>query len=513
MKRKLTINLVALSFPNRDLAIPLLYIKEYARKDRAIREQVTFNVLQFDQQTELEDIHLQLKSLEGVLFGFSCYVWNHEKILSLAARLKAERKGVKILLGGPQASALKMELMAQHDFIDYIIDGEGEHPFHLLVREHFLEGKPARDISGLVYREGGTVHATGEGEPVKDLYQLDFPQLSEDYAHYLTTVESPVTAQLETTRGCPFSCRYCCWYNNQKVRKFPLEKLLAAVEFLLKHPKIARIYVTDSNAFIFKKRQKEILRFIIEHNVRQIPVVFELNPEFLDDELIDLIAQMGSEELAFGLQSTSKQVLENINRRFKPELYQERIRTLKKRFPAVETYFGLILGLPGDTYESFMNSLEFAVQLRPHSLYIHELLVMPGSEFHLRSKEYGLIFEDKPPYAVLSNGTMRPSEYRRLKHLGFSISLLHHLEPIRERLLALYDRAWEGSLVALFTKFVDLLLQRNILPDEESVFKIRSMEFDPQYELLRGDDQFREAVIDGLRDFEGMAAQDVTVAA
>lgn len=501
MNNKLQVNLVSLSFPKRDLSISLLYLKNFVMSDPEVRDRVNINILQFDKDESVENIVDKLRQVDGNIFGFGTYVWNIEKVLKIVSILK-KRGNIRVILGGPQASALKFEYLKQNDAIDFIVSGEGEVPFYNLLKKRFLNGEPLKNLKGVAYKKRGTIYYHGDEETIQDLSKLPFPHFSSEYSEYLASKCETVTAQLETTRGCPFTCRYCSWYNKQKVRKFDLEKLKDVFRFLLNHPKIGRIYVTDSNSFIYKSRQKEILRFITENNPHKKAVIFEVNPEFLDDELTDLVAQMGAEELAFGLQSTSELVLGNINRKFNYKRYCDNVLKLKERFPNIKTWFGLILGLPGDTYESFLDSLEFAIQLRPYSLYIHELLVLPGSEFFNKASEFKITFSDKPPHKIISNGTMSSDEYNELKYLGFSISLLHHVESARRAILNFYDESWDGRLVDLFVEYINYIEGKKILPTRVKVSNMDSIDFDPTYESLKNNNEFVQSLTKHFNEFK-----------
>ena len=139
------------------------------------------------------------------MYGFTCYVWNLDKILIVAEMLKNVNPSTTIVLGGPEASGLAEKILKKHDFVDFVFKGEGEEHFR-----SFLLDKKLSEIPGLVYRNNGKISSNPELE-LKNLDELILPFESQDYRDYLEQSEIPVRAAIETSRGCPFSCAYFNW--------------------------------------------------------------------------------------------------------------------------------------------------------------------------------------------------------------------------------------------------------------------------------------------------------------
>ncbi|MFW9903819.1 MAG: radical SAM protein, partial [Candidatus Thorarchaeota archaeon] len=148
--------------------------------------------------------------------------------------------------------------------------------------------------------------------------------------------------------------------------------------------------------------------------------------EYITDEyILNLIMELGNEEFAFGVQSTSPQVLNQIHRRFDPDLYKENIRLIRKKNSSVEMWFSLIIGLPGDNYNQFLESVEFVLNLRPTGIYFHELLCLPGSALHKNPKKYGIQYQEEAPHKVTKNRTFPKNEYNSAKSLAYFVYLIH----------------------------------------------------------------------------------------
>jgi radical SAM superfamily enzyme YgiQ (UPF0313 family) len=443
--------LVSVSFPGRDLSLGVVGLKQYAARDPAIANSWSIGISQFFLDTQDEEIAGRLIGFDADLYAFSTYVWNIQKALTAAKALKKWSPGKLVVLGGPEASGMAERLLRENDFVDFVVKGDGEMAFRELLR-----GAEPSEVTNLVYRFGGGVRSNPESQ-CESLDELPLPYESEDYRTYLDEAEGTVRAAIETSRGCPFDCAYCSW-GRKRMRYFSLEKLRPAFEYLFRHPKVATVYITDSNPFLQKRRARELLAMLMELNTDKKPVTFELNPEYMEDEgLLKLISTINSEEFAFGVQSTSPRVLERIGRDFDGERYRRNIALMRRTNPRIQMWFSLIIGLPGDDYAQFTESLDYVLRLKPDGIYIHELLCLPGSKFYDNPAEYGIEYQRDPPHKIVRNETFPPDQYERAKWLSYNVSLIHRVPALRDRLFELHGRAGSRRLVDLYEDFVSYL--------------------------------------------------------
>ncbi|MFW9780544.1 MAG: B12-binding domain-containing radical SAM protein [Candidatus Heimdallarchaeota archaeon] len=466
------VRLVSISFPGRDLCLAPVSLKSYALKDPEIAKRVSISISQFDIGTPNAKIAKDLLMSRDDILGFTTYVWNVEKILDVSRRLKSADPAVLILLGGPQVTGLGETLLSKHEYLDFIVEGEGEKAF-----KRFLRAAESSTVPGLVYRINGSIDSNPE-EPLASLDDLSLPYENRDYRNYLDGCASPVRAAIETSRGCPFSCAYCTW-GKRKMRYFDLEKLKPAFKYLFNHPKVKTIYITDSNPFLKKGRSKELLEFIIKENVHKKLVTFEASPEYItDDQTLDLILELGNEEFAFGVQSTSPAVLERIQRRFDPVRYQENIRLIRSKNPNIEMWFSLIIGLPGDNYRQFLKSVEFVLNLEPTGIYFHELLCLPGSDLYKDPEKYGLEYQEEAPHKVTKNESFPMKEYKAAKELAYFVYLMHRSGESK-KILHLNGKLGENrKLIDLYLDLRDFMAGKSDLLEEVKVQDLFSWFFE-----------------------------------
>ncbi len=489
---KKIVELISISFPGRDLNLGPVYLKNYALKNKHVANNYTINISQFDKDTSASELLDCLLSRNARIYGFSTYVWNYDLVIDVSRMLKKERPEATIILGGPEAAGLAEKLLLQHPFLDYIFVGESEISFSA-----FLESTELQEIPGLAYRKNDSVMINPECF-VEDLNSLVLPYECEEYRTYIDNAPAPVRSAIETSRGCPFRCRYCTW-GGTKMRYFSLEKLKPAFEYLFNHPNVKTVYITDSNPFLRRRRTIELLEMLIQLNVHRKSITFELAPEYMTDEsILALIPKLCDDEFALGVQSTSPTVLALMDRRFNSERYLKNIDLMKSKNPDIRLWFSLIIGLPGDSYSQFLNSLDFVINMQPEGVYVHELLCLPGSEFYKNPEKYGIEYMDVPPHKVLKNKTFPEEQYNKAKLLSYFVYLLHRVESLRKnfynmgngkdsslRLIDHYERFvsfLDGKLDALAGKEISEVsswifeqMANDFLAKEENITKLESL--------------------------------------
>jgi len=102
-----------------------------------------------------------------------------------------------------------------------------------------------------------------------------------------------------------------------------------------------------------------------------------------------------------GLQSANPQVLKRVGRSFDRDDFSRRAGLLNDSGAVFG--FDLIYGLPGDTLNSFRNSLDYALSLYPNHIDIFPLAILPGTRLAVRGAEQGLSWENRPPYTLLAS--------------------------------------------------------------------------------------------------------------
>lgn len=337
----------------------------------------------------LEDVEESIDRLENPYFvGFSNSIWNYRYNLVYAEKLKERYPDCIVEFGGHHVPP-STEFLDNYPFIDILIHRKGEEAFRDVLLA-LSEGGRLSDIPNVSYRNGEGVSVQ---TPFKQITLSDYPSpyLTGVFDRILESGDCRFSCVLESNRGCPYSCSYCDWGElKTKVRLFPLEKVLAELEWMSEH-KMEFVYLIDSNFGMFPRDEIIAEKLVELKETSGYPN--RLQVSYAKDEpertfrINKLLAEHGiGKGATLSLQSLSPEVLKNIGRvNISPEQYAGQIA--RYREAGISTYTELILGLPGETKESFCHGLCEILELGQHSsvsAYYCELL--PNSQ--LASKEY-----------------------------------------------------------------------------------------------------------------------------
>lgn len=340
--------------------------------------------------------------------GFSAYIWNINIILEIIPHLHSQ-----ILIGGPQVTGIEEELLDENPSIDIIVTGEAEVVFKELL-ECFHGERGLESIRGITTRN---FNSPPSAEP------LELRSIPLFYDGIFKSNPELTWIAFETSRGCPMGCRYCTWGYSKKMRYFPLERVLRELDVVLRQEAIKWIYLCDSSILLNKKRAKAILQHII-NNGSDKTIRFEFKPEQFDDEIIDLMAQLPNMEFNLGVQSTNPEALRCIGRSFNRIRFEENFNKIAARFGESSLTIDLIYGLPGDTYEGYKASMEYALSLgRTKRILTNPLIILPGSEFYRNMDKYGIKIRDKKSYIVYETASFSRSDMELARKLSFYVSV------------------------------------------------------------------------------------------
>lgn len=322
--------------------------------------------------------------LPADVVGFSVYVWNINQSLQIARQLKQQRPEVLIVFGGPQVPDHAEEFLRQYSFVDVICHGEGESTF-LQILERF----PERDweaIPGVSYlAKDSTFFSRSKAPRMTDLSASASP--------YLDGVFDPLMAanadkrwlvMWETNRGCPFACTFCDWGSAiaSKVHRFEMERLKEEAEWFARN-KISHIFVCDAN-FGILPRDVDIAKFLVQSYERhRTPFTISVQNTKNATErsyTIHKIFSRSTVGATLSLQSVDSRTLEAIKR---SNISLDSFNELQRRFrgEGIETYTDIIVGLPGETYDSFAEGVSKVIENGQHNrIAFYNCSVLPNAE-------------------------------------------------------------------------------------------------------------------------------------
>ena len=313
------------------------------------------------------------------IVGLGVYIWNVDETTRLVADLKRVAPDVIVVLGGPEVS-YEVDQQDLVNLADYVITGEADLEFPRLCQQ-LLEGA----------MEPRVIAAA-----VPDLNQLVLPYdlyADEDIAHRVIYVEA--------SRGCPFTCEFCLSALDIPVRQFPLAPFLDSLQRLMDRG--ARQFKFVDRTFNLNLRvSRAILEFFLDRYQPGLFLHFELIPDRLPEALKEIIARFppGSMQFEVGIQTFNKDVSDLISRRQENELVDQNLQWLRAR-SAVHVHADLIVGLPGESLESFANGFDRLVHLAPHEIQVGILKRLRGTPIIRHDQAWQMVYSPHPPYEIL----------------------------------------------------------------------------------------------------------------
>lgn len=388
-------------------------LQAYAQKYLRRPEDYEF-LLPIYRRIPIEEAGRQLRDADIVLF--SAYVWNIRLSLEIAKHIKHLSPDVITVFGGPQVPDRVEDFLQKNPFIDIACHNEGEQAV-VSVLENCFSDDWERIPSISYLGDDGAVCRNPRAERLKDLSVIPSPYLDGVFDPLMrANPHEQWLVMWETNRGCPFSCTFCDWGSavQSKVFRFDLERLYKELEWCAEH-KIEFIFCADAN-FGILPRDVDIALYAAEVKRKYgyphaLSVQNTKNATERAYQVQKILADSGlNKGVTIAFQSLDPATLEHIKR---DNISSESFRELQRRFTrdGIETYSDMILGLPGETYESFTDGISSAIENGQHNrIQFGNLALLPNAEMGdpEYQKKYGMVSVESK--AVIFHGVIAESD-------------------------------------------------------------------------------------------------------
>ncbi|MEK9570186.1 MAG: radical SAM protein [Paracoccaceae bacterium] len=459
----------------------------YAEAQGTVKREQLGNI--FFIKHPLEEMVLRFENPDIV--GFSNYAWNGNYNLALSRLIKKKFPKCLILFGGPETPDNPLEWFEDNDHIDVLVHQEGERSFNSI-----LAGIPLSEIDGITYRSNCSI-LTNKSSRLSALDDVPSPYLTGLFDH-IDKEGRELNVIIETDRGCPFKCTFCDWggVTFSKVKRFGLEKIFAEIEWAGKN-KVEMIQSADANFGIFKERALQIAEHLVTTKKKYgFPKKFDTSwAKNSNDVVIEIAstlknAQLGS-RFDLSVQSLDKEVQKNIERdNLDINKFDELVGLARSK--GLVATVELILTLPGETYESWIDGLctlldhdNIVMEVNPAQLLKNSSLSTPQSmeKFGIRSvdgdfgewsshfvKEYAkyIVATDSMPYEDLIK-SWQWTWCARLGHvLGITNIIMEQMKKYCDVSARDFYSLWfefitksDGILNEKFREWTDKYLKKN----------------------------------------------------
>ncbi|NCB02152.1 MAG: radical SAM protein [Spirochaetia bacterium] len=392
--------LVAASIEKSHLAFPLGSLAIYVSllDDKEIEKETSLvHTHYYIDRDDPEAIARTLAKKNIDIMGLSIYLFNREWMNSFLKAFKTHSPHTTLFAGGPETIAHPDELITLG--CSFLILGEGEESTRVALKKWL--NKEIIEGDGIYTKESNLATIS---------YPNDLSKLHSVLLHKSVNLKKYSGILWELTRGCPYHCAFCFESKGTRsVRTYQFERIEKELDAII-NSKVEHVFVLDPTFNMSKQRTVDLLTFLVQKSPSDIHYTFEIRAELLTTESARLFGELYC-SLQIGLQSSNVAVLKGINRLFDPILFKEKIGLLH----TFDVVFGLdlIIGLPGDTYESFLESIDYTLSLRPSNIDIFLLSLLPGTELYDRKDQFALDYQTHTPYELIESDSMSKTDIQK----------------------------------------------------------------------------------------------------
>jgi len=368
-----------------------------------------YNALIIDglkQKLNNQQIYMILQQENINMAGITCLSAYFNEVAVLSRFLKT--KGLdKIIIGGIHPTFLPYQTLIETQ-ADYVVCGEGEIPLFKLLENScsnvYEDGQKIKGIYSLSELqnentpfEKGEIVDNLDDLPYPDWEQID-PRTFPPAPHGQFVKHFPV-ATVFSSRGCPYSCKFCASPNfyNKKVRFRSAENVVGEIKLLSEKYGVREIQFEDDNLTFNRAHIEKICALILSDKIK---LAFScpngIRADKIDDALIKLMKKTGFYYCALGIESANTNILQNINKKEKIETIQEAIHILNKNSITSQGFF--IFGLPGETKETIKETIHFALYSGLERAQFLILDVLPGCDLWTELKGHFISNFSKKSY-------------------------------------------------------------------------------------------------------------------
>ena len=362
----------------------------------------------------------------------------------------AKEQGCHTILGGYHPT-LAPEFVARHKEVDFTIRGEGENTFKEVI--DYLDGNRnnivLNQIDGLSYKDkDGIVKHNKERQLEYNLDNFPMPRrdLLDDSKYVYLGAR---VAQLETSRGCPHNCKFCCiikmWRNSNKTLTYRTKSVKRIMREIYDVDwKNDFIFFCEDNFTIKINRTKKILETMIRSGVPNkmfFSCQSRVDSLYRNPWLVDLMHKAGMRQVFLGIESVHQQSLDAMNKQnTTPEMIKNVVSMLQDR--GISIFGGVIIGFPGETKTMVRQNIQFARSLNLTCIQFTPITAFPGTEFYNEMMQKKMVTTKDYRYYDLFHPMMRTEQ----------LTTNEMYELVGEAYSAYYlSKGWLGMLIKRYT--------------------------------------------------------------
>jgi len=418
-----------------------------------------------------DEIMRQVQEYQPEFVGLYSTTFGWEKAKMTAAAVKSILADVFLAVGGPYPVALQEKCLEDCLDLDAAVTGEGEITVVEML-QRLGSGKDLHGVEGVAYRQGHEIKKNPPRPLITDLDALPFParELLGEAGKYIpppATYKRKPVAVIMTARGCNRNCLYCFQIDKHRksgIRYRSVENVMAEIELVLSQGYREIKFIDDTLAADYKRAMTiatEIKKRGLDFTWFASAVVNQV-----DKPLLQAFRDAGCWAILFGAESGVQKDLNAIRKGITPNQIRKAVKAAKEVGLTVYTPF--LFGIPGQTFEDGLKTIEFALELDPDIANFHAITPFPGTELYDNIEKYGTMSEDLTDYtyqgAAFVPYTMTREQISELRQLALK-KFYSRPKFLWRRFLALRSlndllAAWQGVKSLFWLKTRDDIFKR-----------------------------------------------------
>jgi len=324
---------------------------------------------------------ISIRNIDNVTFPLSrSYLGGIRRIVDIC------RGRLPVIVGGSGFSLMPLEVLAFLD-ADYGLAGEGEEALPLLL-ERIADGAATTGLAGVVRRGDADFVAPRLveriGAPDRSLFAVERYHREGGMAN------------VQTKRGCPFTCCYCTYplLEGTRTRLRPIEDIVVELRELVEKYGVSYVYFVDDIFNYPPDFAERLCRAIADE---RLPINWSafINPDFMTPSLMQAMADAGCDAVEFGTDSGSPEILKSLGKSFTVDVVRSSSR-LCRDFGMDFAHY-LLFGGPGENRETVLESFALMDEVSPTAVIaMTGIRVFPRTAIYLRAVADGVISPESP---------------------------------------------------------------------------------------------------------------------
>ncbi|MFQ6033201.1 MAG: B12-binding domain-containing radical SAM protein, partial [Candidatus Zixiibacteriota bacterium] len=359
-------------YPPLGLLYIASYLREYGPKEAEVL--VLDTVLE---DMSHEDIEYYILKIRPDVVAIQTLTFTLIDSLHVARMTKKINPHIVTVLGGRQCDIFPEEVI-RFDFVDYVIQGEGEVAFTEFIK-NLHDKSNLRKISGLVFKNNQRA-IINRPKVIKNLNQLPFPARElTDYRKYrFLLAKNSLFTTLMTSRGCPYACSFCD-EGRRQFRTVSVSRVVDEIVTCKKKFGINAFFIFDSTFTISRQRVLDFCDDLIE---RKLDVIFDIRSrtDLVDDEILNKLRRAGCIRIQYGVESGNNAILKKI----KKNITVDQIKSVmdKTRKYGFEILCDFMIGLPGEREKEIMDTINLSLNLPIDYAHFGIMIPYPNTEIY-----------------------------------------------------------------------------------------------------------------------------------